>query len=356
MRYLRPVGFVDTPIGFDGQVMRLAGGMMFFSAVELIEVAAGKRIATRLVPVGEIEAAIAGDDAARQTLTRLTSPRAALTLGTRTIPLDQPRVMAILNMTPDSFSDGGRYASDAAAATSAGVAMAAAGAAIIDVGGESTRPGAQPVWEGDEIERTRPVVEGLARAGVAVSIDTRRAAVMEVSIGAGAGIVNDVSALMHDTRAIDVLRALDCPIVIMHSPDAAGSLHDGPLGPDPLIEVYDWLAARIVALEGAGIARTRLIIDPGLGFGKPVAANLALVNGLSLFHGLGCPVLVGASRKRFVGALANEAPVDRRLAGSLAVAIKAADQGVQIIRVHDAAETVQALQIWRGLRDQGIAG
>ncbi len=354
--YLRPTAFIDSPVGFDGQFMRLAGGMSFFSAFEVIWVEGGTRLSIRLVPVGEIEAVIAGDEAAGTTLARLTSPRGALVLGERTVRLDQPQVMGILNMTPDSFSDGGKHDGDAEAAASAGVAMAAAGAAIIDVGGESTRPGAATVWEGDEIARTQPVIERLARAGVAVSIDTRKAAVMAAALAAGATLVNDVSALCHDAQAVALMAGATCPVVIMHSPDAAKTLHEGGVYKDPLIETYDWLDARIAALEAAGIARSRLIVDPGVGFGKGVAENLSLLNGLSLFHGLGCPLLVGASRKRFIGALAGEAPVEQRLAGSLAVALKAAEQGAQIVRVHDVAETVQALKVWRGMRDQGLSG
>ncbi len=354
--YLRPTAFIDSPVGFDGQFMRLAGGLCFFSAFEVIEAEDGRRLSKRLVPVGEIETVIAGDVAAQAVLARLTSLRAPLTLGERTVRLDQPQVMGILNMTPDSFSDGGKHVDDAEAAASAGVAMAAAGAAIVDVGGESTRPGAPAVWEGDEITRVQPVIERLARSGVAVSIDTRKAAVMQAALGAGAGIVNDVSALHHDAQAVPVLAARDCPVIIMHSPDAAKSLHDGGTYNDALLDTYDWLDVRITELEAAGIARSRLVVDPGIGFGKGVADNLAILNGLALYHGLGCPVLLGASRKRFIGALAGEIPVDQRLAGSLAIALKAAEQGAQLIRVHDVAETVQALKIWRGMRDQGLSG
>jgi len=355
-RYLRPTAFIDTPVGFDGQFMRLAGGMSFFSAIEIIAVDSGRRVSKMLVPVDDVHGVVAGDARAIAALARLTSPRAPLVLGERTVRLDQPQVMGILNMTPDSFSDGGKQFGDAEAAASAGVAMAAAGAAIIDVGGESTRPGAAVVWEGDEIARTQPVIERLARAGVAVSIDTRKAAVMGTALGAGAALVNDVSALCHDPQAVALLSAQICPIVIMHSPDASRSLHDGGVYRDPLIETYDWLETRIDALAAAGIARNRLIVDPGIGFGKGVAENLSLLNGLALFHGLGCPVLLGASRKRFIGALSGEAPVGDRLGGSIAVALKAAEQGAQILRVHDVPETVQALKIWRGLRDQGLSG
>ncbi len=353
MLYLRPTAFVDSPIGFDGQFMRLAGGLSFFSAFEVIEHDGAKRTGKRLVPVAEIDSVVAGDASAEAVLARLTTPRPPLQLGERTIRLDQPQVMAIVNVTPDSFSDGGRNA-DPDAAVSAGVAMAAEGAAIVDVGGESTRPGAQPVWEQDEIARVRPVVERLTRGGHAVSLDTRKAAVMRAGLDAGVGMINDVSALLHDPQSVALLARETCPVVIMHWPD--DKAHDSAGYGDVLIEVYEWLAARIGALEAVGIARSRLIVDPGIGFGKGVADNLTLLNGLAIFHGLGCPLLVGASRKRFIGALAGEVSAEQRLAGSVTVALKAAEQGAQLLRVHDVPETVQALKIWRGLRDQGLSG
>ncbi|CAM3233442.1 Dihydropteroate synthase [Sphingomonas antarctica] len=353
-RYFRPTAFIDSPIGFDGQVARLAGGLAYFSAYEVIE-AEGQRISKRLVPVAQIDATVAGDAQAQATLANLSGSRPPLTLGNRTIRLDQPQVMGILNVTPDSFSDGGAYADEPGAIRHAH-AMTDAGAALIDVGGESTRPNADPVWEGDEISRIQPVVAALARGGTAVSIDTRKASVMEVALTAGAAIVNDVSALSFDRKAIEFLRDRAEPIVIMHSPDAAKTLHAGGNYGNVLIEVYDWLAARIAALEAEGIAQSRLIVDPGIGFGKSLAENLALLNGAAIFHGLGCPLLIGASRKRFIGALANEVPANQRLPGSLTIALKAAEQGAQIIRVHDVPETVQALKVWRGLRDQALAG
>jgi dihydropteroate synthase len=350
-RYLRPTAFVDTPVGHDGQVARLAGGLCFHAGYELIEVDDdGRRTAVRLVPVAEADAL---PDEVQPIRARLAAARPPLALGDRTIRFDQPRAMAILNATPDSFSDGGSFGGDAEAAAAAGVAAASAGAAIVDVGGESTRPGADPVWEGDELARVVPVVERLARAGVAVSVDTRKAAVMEAALAAGAGIVNDVSALRYDPRAVALVARAACPVIVMHAGDGR-DLHARTLGPDPLLAVYDWLEARIAALEAAGVPRARLMIDPGIGFGKTLAENLALLNGLALFHGLGCPVVLGASRKRMIGALSNEAPADRRLGGSLALALKGAEQGVQLLRVHDVPETVQALHVWRGLRDQAL--
>jgi dihydropteroate synthase len=349
--YLRPTAFVDTPVGLeDGQVARLAGGLLWHSAYELIERADGRRVSKRLVPVSD---AASLPDEVQPIATRLRDARAPLQLGARTIRLDQPQVAAILNVTPDSFSDGGHNA-DPEAAAAAAVEAAAEGAAFVDVGGESTRPGAEPVWEGDEVARVVPVIKQLARAGVAVSIDTRKAQVMEAALAAGASIVNDVSALLYDDRALDVALRAGCPVILMHAGDPR-DLHAKALGPDPLLDVYDWLDARVAVVEAAGVPRSKIIVDPGIGFGKSVAENLALLNGLALFQGLGCALMLGASRKRMIGALSNEAPVGQRLGGSVALALHGAMQGAQILRVHDAPETVQALRVWRGLRDQALS-
>jgi len=301
--YLRPTGFVDAPFGYDGQVLRLAGGLIWFSAVELIRVEHGRRVSQQLLPVGDLDAVL--DDRGRAVLARIIAPRPPLRLGERTIRFDQPQVMAILNVTPDSFSDGGKHVGDPEGAAAAGVAMAAAGAAIIDVGGESTRPGAAAIWEGDEVGRVEPVIERLARAGVAVSIDTRKSGVMTAALGAGAVLVNDVSALTFDEEAVGVVARSGCPVVLMHHQGTPETMQKDPRYGDVLIEVYDWLETRIAAAEAAGVPRDRMLIDPGIGFGKTMAHSLALLNGLSLFHGLGCPIVLGASRKRIIGALDN---------------------------------------------------
>ncbi|MBS0503847.1 MAG: dihydropteroate synthase [Proteobacteria bacterium] len=321
--------------------------MLWHSAYELIERGGPKR----LVPASDWASL---PDEVQPVVTRLAAPRAPLELGTRTIRFDQPQVAAILNMTPDSFSDGGLHLNDPEAAAAAGVAAASEGAALVDVGGESTRPKAEIVWEGDEIRRIVPVIERLARAGVAVSVDTRKAAVMEAALAAGAAIVNDVSALLYDDRAMDIVVRAGCPVVLMHAGDPR-DLHERTLGPAPLLDVYDWLEARVTAVEAAGVPRAKIVIDPGIGFGKTLADNLALLNGLALFQGLGCPVMLGTSRKRMIGALSNEAPVGARLGGSVALAVSGAMLGAQILRVHDVAETVQALRVWRGLRDQALS-
>lgn len=347
--FLRPTQFVDTPVTqADGAVARLAGGMQWFAAYEAIE--PGRRWT---VPLSDL--ASLGERGA-QLHARVTAPRAALTLGSRTLRFDQTQAAGILNVTPDSFSDGGALHGDPAAAAAAGMSMAAAGAALIDVGGESTRPGAAAVWEQDEVRRVVPVIERLAAGGALVSVDTRKAEVMAAALAAGAAIVNDVSALLWDARALDVVLRAGCPVVLMHSPDPKAGGH-GKFGyHDVLAEVLGWLEDRAAMVVAAGVDRARVIVDPGIGFGKTLADNLALINGLAAFHSLGCPVMLGASRKRLIGALSNEAPVAERLGGSLALALKGAEAGVQLLRVHDVVETVQAVRVWRGLRDRALAG
>lgn len=345
--HLRPTQFVDTPAALeDGDAVRLAGGMQWFAAYEVRDGA--RRWSVPVRDVARLGARAATLHA------RFTAPRAPWALGARTLRFDQPQVAAILNVTPDSFSDGGTHHDDPAQAAAAGMAMAGAGAAVIDVGGESTRPGAALVWEEDEARRVVPVVERLAAAGALVSIDTRKALVMEQALAAGAGVVNDVSALLWDKRALDVVVRSGAPVIVMHSPDPEKGGHGRVGYGDVVTEVFDWLEARVDAIVAGGVARERVMVDPGIGFGKSLSDNLALVNALPMLHGLGCPVMLGASRKRLIGALDNEAPVAARLGGSVALALKGAQAGVQLLRVHDVAETVQAIRVWRGLRDRAL--
>ena len=349
--HLRPIQFVDSPVDRDGEVARLAGGMLWFAAYEVVE--AGRR---STVPIAAFADTFARDERALRLHAAITAPRAPLTLGARVLRFDQPVVAGILNLTPDSFSDGGALLDDPAGATAAGIDMAAAGATLIDVGGESTRPGAALVWEGDEVKRVEPVVARLAAAGTMVSIDTRKAVVMEAALASGAAIVNDVSALLWDDRALGVVARAGCPVVLMHSPDPAKGPHGEARYGDVVTDVFDWLDARIAAVVAAGVDRARIIVDPGIGFGKSLADNLALINGLAMFHGLGCPIMLGASRKRLIGALSNEAKASERLGGSVALALKGIEAGVQLVRVHDVAPTVQAIRVWRGLRDRALVG
>lgn len=284
------------------------------------------------------------------TVKELTAPRPVLA-GLQT---DRPLVMGIVNTTPDSFSDGG-HAFGHVAALSHARALMAAGADILDIGGESTRPGADDVPTGEEIDRTIPVISALRAGGATlpISIDTRNAAVAEAALDAGADIVNDVSALGHDAGMAPLVAARGVPLCLMHAQGTPKTMQLDPRYDDVLLDVHDALASAMARAEEAGIDRARLIVDPGIGFGKNLAHNLALLQGLSLFHGLGAPVLLGASRKRFIGTLSGVEAAGERMPGSVAVALHAAAQGVQIIRVHDVVETVQALALWRALTSMG---
>jgi dihydropteroate synthase len=355
--YCRPVCFVDRPHELDDDCLRIADTMVWFAAwqVNLRDGGVVKSAIVAVPDLGEWIAAMpdALAEAVKAQHAATTRPRGTLQLGERIVRLNEPQLLGILNVTPDSFSDGGKTV-DTAAAIDAGFAMATAGAAIVDVGGESTRPGAPLVWEGDEIQRIEGVVSGLVKGGVAVSIDTRKAAVMEAALAAGAGIVNDISALRYDDRAMEVVVRAGCPVVLMHAPSAKSDPHEGGSYAHVLFDVYDMLAGRVAACKAAGIDPAKIIVDPGLGFGKGVGDNLALINGIALFHTLGCPILFGASRKRMIGALDNEAPADQRLGGTIALHYQAATQGAQMLRVHDIAENRQALRVWRGLRDAAL--
>jgi dihydropteroate synthase len=258
--------------------------------------------------------------------------------------------MAILNVTPDSFSDGGRRF-DTQDAIAAGLAMAAEGADIIDVGGESTRPGASVVAPEAEQDRVLPVIRGLAEAGLCVSADTRNAATMRAALAAGARIINDVSALVHDPLAASVVAEHACPVVLMHMRGAPATMNALAVYEDVVTEVHDELTQRIEAAIAAGIRPEQIAIDPGIGFAKDATQSLTVLRGLPRLAGLGFPVLAGVSRKRFIGIVSQESEPDRRLGGSLAAGLFAVLRGASILRVHDVKETVQALRLWHNLFD-----
>jgi dihydropteroate synthase len=326
MIYHRPIPMTDParPAG----ALTLAGGWCWFDRVEVLS-----RYAPPYV--------MAASDLQPDLLARLTTPRAPFA----GLPFDAPRLMGILNVTPDSFSDGGRFLAPDAALQQV---QAMAGADILDIGGESTRPGAVLVDVTDEVARTAPVIAAIRAAGIAtpISIDTRKAAVAQAALGAGAAIVNDVSALMYDGAMAGVVARADAALILMHAQGTPQTMQADPQYDNVLLDVYDWLAARVDAAVAAGIARNRIAIDPGIGFGKTVAHNLELLQRLSLFHSLGCPVLLGASRKRFIGTIGGAEAADARMPGSVAVALAGVAQGVQMIRVHDVGETRQALRLW----------
>ena len=357
--YIRPIAFADSPQSEDGEAVRLGGGMVYASRFAVVVREKARVVSRRRVAAPDMAATLAElpDELAAAGETQWANLRAAhppLQLGTRTVRLDQPQIVGILNVTPDSFSDGGKFLDDPAEAHAHAAAMLEAGAAIVDVGGESTRPGAAAVWEGDELKRVVPAVERLAGAGAAISIDNRRSSVIEAALAAGATLVNDVSALRHDPLSAGLVARSGAAVVLMHAPGGPDDLHaDGAYG-DVVLDVFDWLAERRDAAIAAGIARERIVLDPGIGFGKSLAENLALLNALPLFHALGQPLMLGASRKRMIGALSREAPAHERLGGSLLLAARAMDAGVQLLRVHDVAATVQARDVWRGLRDAAL--
>lgn len=326
--WFEPLGLVTGPaVCRSGAGLPLQGGPLRFLLARRI----GE---DRVVPAEAVP------DPWRRVLTRRPPPFAGLAEPGR------PLVMGIINVTPDSFSGDGRMA-DQDRAIAQGRAMRAAGADILDVGGELTRPGAAPVPPAEELRRVLPVIRALA--GIApVSIDTRNAATMEAALAAGARIVNDVTGLRHDPAALPLVAAAGAPVIIMHMPTTDPRTMQQHLGyADVGLEVAEFLAARVAALEAAGIPRSRIAVDPGIGFGKTLAQNLELVDRLPLLAGIGCTILLGASRKGFLGRIAGIPEAVQRLPPSLAIALAGAGRGAAIIRVHDVAETVQALRVWQ---------
>jgi dihydropteroate synthase len=259
--------------------------------------------------------------------------------------LDRPLVMGIVNVTPDSFSDGGAHAT-AAAAIAHGRRLRAEGADILDIGGESTRPGAEPVPPAVEQSRILPVIAALAADGAVISVDTRHAVTMRAALAAGARIINDVTALTGDPDSLSTVASARCPVVLMHMQGQPQTMQQNPSYQDVVTEVSDWLRERVQTCIAAGIAADRIAIDPGIGFGKTVEHNLALLRATDRLAALGQPLLIGVSRKRFIASLSRGEPPDQRLPGSLAAALAAVQGGAAILRVHDVAATVQALAVW----------
>lgn len=268
------------------------------------------------------------------------------------LTLDRPRIMGIINVTPDSFSDAGE-ALKPEDAIKRGRAMLDAGADILDVGGESTRPGADPVDAGEEMARVLPVVKGLSELGALVSIDTRRAEVMKAAIEAGAKIVNDVTALTGDPESPGVVAESGLPVVLMHMQGEPGTMQKNPKYGDAAVEVFDYLKQRVAESVAAGIEVSRIAVDPGIGFGKTVAHNLDILNRLDLYRNLDPPVLIGVSRKSFIGKLSRDEPPKDRVPGSIAAQLAAFSQGVRLFRVHDVAETRQSLDVWQAIEAAG---
>lgn len=350
--YLRPCGLLH---GIEargavtaGDALPLAGGPCAFTRIEILlrrdgGGASGGTLSLAALP----QAGGVPLDLWNDWRERITAPR-PLFAG---LDLSAPRLMGIVNVTPDSFSDGNRHATFEAALAHAR-RLRAEGADILDIGGESTRPGSDPVPLEEERARILPVLRALAaEMDIPISIDTRKARLMREAAQHGVAMVNDVSALRHDPNALAAITETGLPVVLMHMRGDPATMQEDPRYDDVLLDVYDHLAGRIEACKAAGIPRARIAVDPGIGFGKTLEHNLRLLANLSLFHGLGCPILLGASRKGFIARLSGSAP-DRRVGGSLAAVLAGAAQGVQIFRVHDVFETRQALAIWGAIDER----
>ena len=343
--YLVPKGFLygdlaETRIQ-QGRALPLAGRRrLAFSTVEIYSRSSPDEPVWQrnaLVSDGQVEYRVPHD---------LTSPRSPIS----GLDMNKAHLMGIVNVTPDSFSDGGDSFETSDAVTHART-MVDEGASIVDIGGESTRPGADQVTEKQEMERILPVFEELKGSGFIISVDTRNAATMAEAAEHGVHIINDVSALTHDPKSLTIAVDSALPVILMHAQGSPKDMQNNPTYGHVLVDIYDYLERRIAEAVSAGIDRSRIMIDPGLGFGKTLEHNVAIMSNLALFHGLGVPIVFGASRKSFIGTLSNVQQASRRRFGSVAAAIAAVSQGAQIIRVHDVRQTREALSVWNAIND-----
>lgn len=352
--YLRPVdplaGRTARAALNAGAAVPLAGGPLAFCRAELVtRTPGGARAWT--AGLAEIRAwAEAEGGGVAKRLSRLIHHCTAKRSPFAGLSLDQPRLFGVLNVTPDSFSDGGDYL-DRDAAIAHAAALKKAGAAIVDVGGESTRPGADPVTVEEELQRVLPVIDKVAAEGTLVSIDSRHAEVMAAALDAGASVLNDVTALTGEPASLALAAKRGAPVVLMHMQGDPQTMQENPEYEDVALDVFDYLEARIAACEATGIARGNLCADPGIGFGKTFPHNLEILSRLSLFHGLGTGILVGVSRKRFLSVGQPELPPKQRVAASIAAGLGCLNQGVQCLRVHDVAESMQAIRVWSALQN-----
>jgi dihydropteroate synthase len=344
--YLRPISLVFGP---DARTMIAAGqagalgGMPhigFTYAEEIIR--DGKLIMREVKVFSEIKAHPLVDE--------ITKPRGTFS----GLALDRTLLMGIVNVTPDSFSDGGEH-SDAQSAISHGLKLAEAGADILDIGGESTRPGSDAVSLEQERLRIIPVISALAKDHV-VSIDTRKAVLMREAIAAGGKIINDVSALGYDEASAPTVAQLNAPVILMHAQGEPRTMQLAPKYNDVALDVYDWLKERIAFAVAAGIPKSRICVDPGIGFGKTMGHNLELLRQLTLFHGLGVALLVGLSRKNMIGILTEEKVAAKRVSGSVGGALHSVLMGAHILRVHDVLETSQAIAVFHAGLDLDLSG
>ena len=328
--YFRPIIRSEREIPSNAQIMR-GTAFWFTHAVKLSRNSESEIVLAKKIP--------------NHILDKITKRRPKICR----ISFDTPTIMGILNVTPDSFSDGGKY-STLNAATEHCMSMVSAGADIIDIGGESTRPGAAELDAAQEISRVIPVLDKVAKEiQVPISIDTRKSEVAELAISSGAVIVNDVSGLKFDSKMAEYCINQNLPVCIMHSQGIPETMQNAPKYKNVCLDIYDFLNEQIEKMIDSGMQRSNIIVDPGIGFGKTLKHNFDLLKGISLFHGLGVPILIGVSRKKFIKTVAGLKENEDRLPGSIALALFARSQGVQIFRVHDVKETVQAMKLWHSM-------
>ncbi|MEP5759970.1 MAG: dihydropteroate synthase [Litoreibacter sp.] len=331
--YYRAIPCIDPARMFGA--LPLCSHSLFFDRVERLE--RGRK--PEIIPNGEVPTVV---------LEQMTAKRAPIA----GLDFNAPAIMGVLNVTPDSFSDGGAFL-DIDAAVARGRAMVSDGAEIIDIGGESTRPGAATVSAAVEIERIIPVIKALRSVGITVpiSVDTRKAQVAQTALDAGATMLNDVSGLNYCGEYANIATRYDAPICLMHAQGDPKTMQDAPEYEDVLLDVYDYLSSRVAAAVQAGVSMDRIVLDPGIGFGKTLLHNMALLRRISLFHTLGCPILLGVSRKRVIGTLTGQEDATKRGPGSAALGLMALNQGVQMLRVHDIEMHKQMCDVWRASRD-----
>ncbi|MDG1438493.1 MAG: dihydropteroate synthase [Emcibacteraceae bacterium] len=347
--YIEPLAIARGLTVSDGRFLRICDTDLLCAALKIITREKDK-ISTEVVLVENLNDYLDAQlDTTRtsleKTIKAISRERTAFDFKNKCqIKFDKPIIQGVLNVTPDSFSDGGTFASHDAAITHARD-LVEAGAAVIDIGGESTKPGATPVTVGEELDRVIPVIEQISSLNVPISIDSRNSQVMREAINAGADIINDVSALEHDPKNMGVVVEMGVPVILMHALGNPETMQDNPDYQCAVLDIYDYLETRIDQCVRAGVSKEMIVIDPGIGFGKTVKHNVSLLAHISIFHGLGVPILVGVSRKSFIGKISGEEVAEERVYGSIAAAQFCLDHGVQIIRVHDVAETVQALLV-----------
>ena len=354
--YLQPLGFLRGCSPSTDEFPTIAGGKLKFSLLKIISRTNGG-ISSEIVSSANFEEYLnkrttSEADELRGIMENIVRNRSEIKLPDgHSLTWEKPILQGILNVTPDSFSDGGVFDDSSFAVTHA-LEMSNAGAGIIDVGGETTKPGAKPVPIEIEKKRVIPVIKELSQKILCISIDSRNADVMDAAVKAGAHIINDVSALEHDPKSIEVVKESGAPVILMHAQGNPDVMQKDPKYECAILDIYDYLKSRIDYCVKNGIDKDKIIVDPGIGFGKTVEHNLEILANISIFHGLGVPILIGVSRKSFIGKITNEEVANKRITGSIAAAQVCFEQGIQIARVHDVDETENAILVYNAISDK----